>query len=76
VGESPTAYRDRWAARGGAHVPGCFLFMRGVLDPAETGPHWRKKGANRDATVARIAEGPIPQSGRSPRRVRRPTVSA
>jgi AraC-like DNA-binding protein len=32
VGESPVAYRDRWAARGGAHVPGCFLFMRGVLD--------------------------------------------
>jgi AraC-like DNA-binding protein len=36
VGESPTAYRDRWAARGGPHVPGCFLFMRGVLNPAET----------------------------------------
>ena len=36
VGESPTAYRDRWAARGGAHVPGCYLFMRGVLDPAGT----------------------------------------
>jgi AraC-like DNA-binding protein len=36
VGESPTAYRDRWAARGGARVPGCFLFMRGVLDHAET----------------------------------------
>jgi AraC-like DNA-binding protein len=36
VGESPTAYRDRWAARGGPHVPGCFLFMKGVLDPAGT----------------------------------------
>jgi AraC-like DNA-binding protein len=35
VGESPTAYRDRWAARG-PHVPGCFLFMRGVLNHAET----------------------------------------
>ncbi|MGY1617234.1 helix-turn-helix transcriptional regulator [Geodermatophilus sp. SYSU D00691] len=33
VGESPTAYRDRWAARGGPHVPGCWLFMAGVLDP-------------------------------------------
>ena len=22
VGETPTAYRDRWAARGGPHVPG------------------------------------------------------
>lgn len=32
VGESPTAYRDRWATRGAAHVPGCWLFMRGVLD--------------------------------------------
>jgi transcriptional regulator GlxA family with amidase domain len=32
VGESPSAYRDRWAARGAAHVPGCWLFMRGVLD--------------------------------------------
>jgi AraC-like DNA-binding protein len=37
VGESPTAYRDRWAARGGPHVPGCFLFMRGALDPSATG---------------------------------------
>ena len=32
VGESPTAYRNRWAARGEPHVPGCYLFMRGVLD--------------------------------------------
>lgn len=39
VGESPTAYRDRWAARGGPRVPGCYLFMRGVLDPqGTTGP--------------------------------------
>ena len=30
VGESPTQYRDRWAAQGGPHIPGCFLFMRGV----------------------------------------------
>jgi AraC-like DNA-binding protein len=29
VGETPTAYRDRWAARGGPHIPGCYLFMRG-----------------------------------------------
>jgi AraC-like DNA-binding protein len=36
VGESPTAYRDRWASRGGPHVPGCYLFMRGVRDPAGT----------------------------------------
>jgi AraC-like DNA-binding protein len=36
VGESPSAYRARWAARDGAHVPGCWLFMRGVLDLAGT----------------------------------------
>jgi len=36
VGESPTAYRDRWAAQGGPHIPGCYLFMWGVLDPALT----------------------------------------
>jgi AraC-like DNA-binding protein len=30
VGESPVQYRDRWAANGGPHIPGCFLFMRGV----------------------------------------------
>jgi AraC-like DNA-binding protein len=32
VGESPTAYRDRWAARGGPRVPGCYLFMRGAAN--------------------------------------------
>lgn len=36
VGECPTAYRDRWAARGGPHVPGCYLFMRGAMDPCGT----------------------------------------
>ena len=36
VGESPTAYRNRWAARGGAHVPGCYLFMKGVWNPSGT----------------------------------------
>jgi AraC-like DNA-binding protein len=30
VGESPTQYRDRWATRGGPHIPGCFLFFRGI----------------------------------------------
>jgi AraC-like DNA-binding protein len=36
VGQTPTGYRDEWAARGGPHVPGCYLFMRGVLDLAGT----------------------------------------
>lgn len=30
VGVTPTEYRDRWATSGGDHIPGCFLFMRGV----------------------------------------------
>lgn len=38
TGERPAAYRDRWAARGGGRVPGCYLFMRGVLDPGGTCP--------------------------------------
>ncbi|UWZ40494.1 helix-turn-helix transcriptional regulator [Dactylosporangium roseum] len=35
VGESPIAYRNRWAAKGEAHVPGCWLFMCGVLRTPE-----------------------------------------
>jgi AraC-like DNA-binding protein len=31
VGESPTAYRNRWAALGEPRIPGCFLFINGVL---------------------------------------------
>ena len=61
VGESPVTYRERWAGRGAAHVPGCFLFMRGAVDPAgTTGP-----------AVATVA-----QSGRSPGRPGGPTVDA
>lgn len=45
VGVSPTIYRDRWAASGGNHIPGCFLFMRGLdpwPGPGKSGP--RKSG--------------------------------
>jgi AraC-like DNA-binding protein len=35
VGETPTAYRDRWARTGAPHIPGCYLFMRGVVDLRE-----------------------------------------
>jgi len=31
VGESPLAYRNRWAAAGAPHVNGCHLFMQGVI---------------------------------------------
>jgi AraC-like DNA-binding protein len=30
VGETPTQYRNRWAATGAPHIPGCYLFMSGV----------------------------------------------
>lgn len=51
VGETPTAYRNRWAARGGPHVPGCYLFMRGVFDHAATaGPDRAARGAAGDAS--------------------------
>ncbi len=32
VGEAPTAYRDRLARGGAPHIPGCYLFMRGVVN--------------------------------------------
>jgi AraC-like DNA-binding protein len=37
VGESPVAYRDRWAARG-PRIPGCYLFMRGVTPQSRRSP--------------------------------------
>jgi AraC-like DNA-binding protein len=36
VGETPTDYRNRWAVRGGARIPGCYAFMRGVWDHGGT----------------------------------------
>jgi hypothetical protein len=38
VGESPAAYRNRWAARGGPRIPGCYLFMRGVTPQYRRSP--------------------------------------
>ena len=32
VGESPSAYRERWAAAGPVRVPGCWVFMHGLRD--------------------------------------------
>jgi AraC-like DNA-binding protein len=53
VGESPSAYRDRWAARGGPRVPGCYLFMKGALDPGgTTGPPRRIAQSGRSAAPA------------------------
>jgi AraC-like DNA-binding protein len=30
VGVSPSEYRAEWSTSGGDHIPGCFLFMRGI----------------------------------------------
>jgi AraC-like DNA-binding protein len=38
VGESPVAYRNRWATAGGPHIPGCFLFMRGITPQSRRSP--------------------------------------
>ncbi|WP_426564012.1 helix-turn-helix domain-containing protein [Angustibacter sp. McL0619] len=51
VGQTPTAYRDQWAAHGGPHVPGCYLFMRGVLDLAGTAQPGRSADAGGASSV-------------------------
>jgi AraC-like DNA-binding protein len=51
VGQTPTAYRDEWAARGGPHVPGCYLFMRGVLDLAGTAQPGRSAALGHPSSV-------------------------
>ncbi|HEX4216089.1 MAG TPA: AraC family transcriptional regulator [Candidatus Dormibacteraeota bacterium] len=55
VGIGPAEYRTRWAARGGPHVPGCWLFMRGVLDPQGTAGRGSLEHSGRSA-----AEGTHP----------------
>jgi AraC-like DNA-binding protein len=51
VGQTPTAYRDEWAARGGPHVPGCYLFMRGVVDLAGTAQPGRSAADRQPSSV-------------------------
>ncbi len=53
VGESPTAYRDRWARSGGPRIPGCFLFMNGVLMPELTAQHRNLEEAPADRAAVR-----------------------
>ena len=47
VGESPVAYRNRWAATGGPHIPGCYLFMRGIT------PQYRRSPPSADRPSVR-----------------------
>lgn len=58
VGETPTAYRNRWAALGGPHVPGCYLFMSGVLDPTSTGLVQDRNPGEAAAERPRLASWP------------------
>lgn len=60
VGETPTQYRDRWAATGGPHIPGCFLFMRGIDRwPAEVAGVDEGEQSGRSATAERsVPSGP------------------
>ena len=51
VGESPRAYRDRWARTGGPRIPGCFLFMRGVDRWPGAEQSGRSNGAGAGRTV-------------------------
>lgn len=44
VGESPRQYRDRWAATGGPRIPGCYLFMSGVLAAQKTAISEKRPG--------------------------------
>ncbi len=37
VGEPPTAYQNRWADKG-PHIPGCHLFMHGVIPQFRRSP--------------------------------------
>jgi AraC-like DNA-binding protein len=49
VGESPVAYRNRWARRGAPHVPGCYLFMRGVAQSERSDPAGPGLGSGHDS---------------------------
>jgi len=53
VGESPSEYRDRWAATGGPRIPGCFLFMRGVDRWPGSEQSGRSNGDGEPRTVRR-----------------------
>lgn len=51
VGVSPSEYRDEWATSGGDHIPGCFLFMRGIDRVVEPEQSERSTPSTRFRTV-------------------------
>jgi AraC-like DNA-binding protein len=37
VGETPSAFQRRYAAAGAPHIPGCYVFMRGLVELRKPG---------------------------------------
>lgn len=62
VGESPSAFQQRWAATGAPHIPGCYVFMWGLaerVDPSERGASRRDApGVPRQDAPGALGEGP------------------
>ncbi|HET7280082.1 MAG TPA: helix-turn-helix transcriptional regulator [Dermatophilaceae bacterium] len=55
VGESPSAFQQRWAATGAPHIPGCYVFMWGLAERVDAGA----QGAPRqDAPAAPRQDAP------------------
>jgi AraC-like DNA-binding protein len=66
VGESPVSYRERWAVTGAPHIPGCFLFMNGVLTPPpRSDGNAQSRRSSRVATSPTVTKGPITNEERS-----------
>jgi AraC-like DNA-binding protein len=53
VGESPSDFQSRYAAAGAPHIPGCVVFMWGLVEGSATG------SATRSATQEKPA-APVP----------------
>lgn len=63
VGESPSAFQQRWAATGAPHIPGCYVFMWGLAERVDAGP----QGAPRQdpqGTPRQDPQGPPRQDAR------------
>ena len=43
VGQSPSEYQARYAATGAPHIPGCVLFMWGLVESAPAGSATQEK---------------------------------
>ena len=50
VGETPSEFQRRYAATGAPHIPGCYIFMRGLVE--------RSKPGEADSDQPGLASGP------------------